>query len=200
MAYQLEGKLLEVCTCQVLCPCWIGENPDKGTCDASLAYHFESGHVDGVDVSGITVGTTAHIPGNVLEGGWKLSVYVSDNATDEQQDALLSVLTGKKGGPPAELAKLFGEVVSVERAPITFTVSEGKGYYKVGEVVEAELEPYTGPTGEPTQLVESIFTTIPGSPAFVAKANRFRVDDPGVGLDVDLQGHNAIQGAFRFEA
>jgi len=25
MAYDIEGKLLEVCTCNVLCPCWVGE-------------------------------------------------------------------------------------------------------------------------------------------------------------------------------
>jgi hypothetical protein len=28
--YELEGSLLEVCTCNVLCPCWIGEDPDGG--------------------------------------------------------------------------------------------------------------------------------------------------------------------------
>ena len=33
MAYQLEGRLLEVCTCDMLCPCWVGEDPDGGTCD-----------------------------------------------------------------------------------------------------------------------------------------------------------------------
>src|SRR5881409_603808 len=30
--YELEGSLLEVCTCNVLCPCWIGEDPDGGDC------------------------------------------------------------------------------------------------------------------------------------------------------------------------
>jgi hypothetical protein len=34
VAYQLEGRILEVCDCNVLCPCWIGEDPDNGTCDA----------------------------------------------------------------------------------------------------------------------------------------------------------------------
>src|SRR5262245_59537515 len=33
MAYTLEGQLLEVCTCNILCPCWVGEDPDGGTCD-----------------------------------------------------------------------------------------------------------------------------------------------------------------------
>ena len=27
MAYRLQGSILEVCTCKVLCPCWIGEDP-----------------------------------------------------------------------------------------------------------------------------------------------------------------------------
>jgi hypothetical protein len=35
-AYQLEGTLLEACSCGVLCPCWIGEDPDDGEC-----YSFE---------------------------------------------------------------------------------------------------------------------------------------------------------------
>jgi hypothetical protein len=43
MAYKLEGSILEVCDCEVLCPCWIGENPDNGTFQSALAYHFERG-------------------------------------------------------------------------------------------------------------------------------------------------------------
>ena len=52
MAYHLEGRLLEVCNCRVLCPCWIGEDPDYGTCDTIVAWHFDKGTIDGVDVVG----------------------------------------------------------------------------------------------------------------------------------------------------
>jgi hypothetical protein len=52
MSYEIEGQLLEVCPCDVLCPCWIGEDPDLGTCDAVNSYHIERGRIDGVDVSG----------------------------------------------------------------------------------------------------------------------------------------------------
>lgn len=199
MPYKLEGELLEVCNCNVLCPCWIGEDPDNGTCDASLAYHFIKGEIDGVDVSGLTVAATARIPGNVLNGNWKQAVYVDDKASDEQMEALLAVLKGEKGGPLAELAQLVGEVVGVERAPIVFEMREGKGRFAVGDVVHAEMEPYRGPSGETTKLVESVFSTIPGSAAYVAKANVFKVDDPKIGLKLELSGHNAIQGPFAFE-
>ena len=56
MAYQLEGRLLEVCTCNILCPCWVGEDPDGGTCDGLFAWHFDKGSMNGTDVTGRTFG------------------------------------------------------------------------------------------------------------------------------------------------
>jgi hypothetical protein len=201
MTYQVEGRLLEVCTCNILCPCWVGEDPDGGTCDSALAWQIDQGTIEGVDVAGRTVALSVHIPGNVLAGNWRAVVYVDDQSTDAQQAALLKVFTGQLGGAIADLAGLIGEVVAVERAPITFTVEEGKGILTIGSVVEAELAPFRGATGASTTLNDTVFSTIPGAPAYVGKAARFRRDDTGQGLSrVDIREHNAIQGLFRFEA
>jgi hypothetical protein len=201
MAYQLEGKLLEVCNCNVLCPCWIGENPDNGTCDTVVAYHIEKGTVDGTNVSGLTLALVAFIPENILKGNWRVAVFVDDKATPQQQEALLKVWTGKLGGPVADLAKLVGEVLTVQRAPITFTVTEGEGTLKIGDVVETVMAPYKGGTGQITTLNESVFSTIPGSPAYVSKASSYKRKTKQYGLnDVNLRNTNAIQGAFRFVA
>jgi hypothetical protein len=199
MGYTLQGDLLEVCDCNVLCPCWIGEDPDNGTCESALAYRVRSGMIDGVDVSGLTVASAVKIPGNVLEGGWRRRLFIDDKATDAQMTALVDVLTGRRGGPLADLAGLIGEELEAKRASITFEIAEGKGTLRVGEAIEATMEPYRGPSGNVTTLNESIFSTIPGSPAFVAKAEMFRLRERSLGLDVALEGHNAIQGSFRFE-
>ena len=199
MAYTLEGSILEVCDCNVLCPCWIGEDPDNGTCDSVIAYHVDKGDIEGVDVSGLTMAIVAHIPGNVLNGNFRTMTFVDDRANIEQEQALLMAFAGKLGGPLEDLSKLVGETVGVERAQITFNVQGGKGAIRIGTDAEAVMEPYRGPTGEVTTLNESIFSTIPGSPAYVAKASKYRVKNMAVGLDIDLEGHNAIQGAFRFE-
>jgi hypothetical protein len=53
MSHHLEGRLLEVCNCKVLCPCWIGEDPDNGTCDAIVAWQIDRGTVDGIEVGGL---------------------------------------------------------------------------------------------------------------------------------------------------
>jgi hypothetical protein len=201
MAYHLEGKLLEVCDCNVLCPCWIGEDADNGTCDAVVAYQIDKGTVDGTDVSGLSLALLVHIPGNILQGSWQVGLVVDGKATPQQQEALLNVWSGKLGGPVADLAKLVGEVVTVQQAPINFAVNEGNGSLQIGELVEATIASYRGPTGSATTLNESIFSTIPGSPAYVSKASRYRRNTSQFGLNnVDLQNNNAIQGTFRFVA
>ena len=169
MPYHLEGRLLEVCDCRVLCPCWIGEDPDNGTCELMQAWHFDKGHVNGVDMTGRTVGAAFHIPGNVLKGNFRAALYIDDGASDEQQQALLDLYGGKLGGPVAELAKLVGEVVSVERVRITFAVNEGRGTLRIAYAGFAELEPYHGPDGSVTTLTDTIFSTVPGAPVFVGK-------------------------------
>jgi len=201
MAYHLEGKLLEVCDCNVLCPCWVGEDADNGTCDAVVSYHIDKGTVEGTDVSGLTIALLCHIPGNILKGNWRVGVVVDDKATPQQQEALLNVWTGKLGGPVADLAKLVGEVVTVQRATVNFAVDEGRGTLKIGDLVEATMAPFRGPTGSVTTLNESIFSTIPGSPAYLSKASSYRRNSSKFGLrDVNIQNNNAIQGTFRFVA
>jgi hypothetical protein len=200
MSYHLEGRLLEVCNCNVLCPCWIGEDPDNGTCDTIVSWRIDKGTVDGVDVGGNTIATVAHVPGNILAGNWTAAVYVDDKASETQEAALLKVFTGQAGGPVADLAKLIGKVVSVERAPITFTVVQGKGTLKIGTDYHAELEPYRGATGKQTVLADTVFSTVPGAPVFVGKAPLYRARNKALGIDLELSGHNALQSTFVFDA
>ena len=200
MAYHLEGRLLEVCNCRVLCPCWIGEDPDNGTCDTIVGWHFDKGDIEGVDVGGSTIVAIAHVPGNILQGNWRAAIYINDDASKAQEEAILKVYTGKLGGPVADLVALIGEVVSVERAPITFDVHGGSGTIKIGDVAYAELDPYMGATGGKTTLIDTVFSTVPGAPVFVGKSPRYRSKQPALGIDLDLSGYNALQSTFQFTA
>ena len=164
MAYNLTGRLLEVCNCRVLCPCWIGEDPDFGTCDTIVAWHFDKGTVNGVDVSGHTIALVAHVPGNILQGNWRAAVYLDDKVSPQQEQALLNVYTGKEGGPVAE------------------------------------LEPYKNATGATTTLADTVFSTVPGAPVFVGKSPRYKSKNDKLGINLDIQGHNALQSTFSFQA
>ena len=200
MSYHLEGRLLEVCNCRVLCPCWIGEDPDNGTCDTIVAWRFDRGEIQGVDVSGRTIALLAHVPGNILEGNWRAAVYLDDAVTPAQEEAILAVYTGKLGGPVGELVKLIGEVVSVQKVPITFEVQGGHGTISIGNDGYAELEPYRNASGATTTLADTVFSTVPGAPVFVGKSPAYRAKNAKLGIDLELSGHNALQSTFVFNA
>jgi hypothetical protein len=198
--YVLDGTLLEACSCGGPCPCWVGDDPDGGRCDSVNAYHIDRGQVGGVDVSNLSFVQVNQIPGNVLAGNWRAVFYIDDNATPAQQEAILNVFGGKLGGPLADVAGLVGERVAVHYVPIEHRVEGGKGTLRVGQVVDAEMAPYTDANGRPTTIHDTVFSTIPGSPAYLAKASHHRVNIPEYGMIWEFSGRNAIQGDFHFEA
>jgi hypothetical protein len=198
-AYVLEGTMLEACNCNVLCPCWIGEDPDNGTCDSVIAYHIDRGQVTGVDVSGLTVLEAHHIPGNVLAGNWRQVILIDDRASDDQIRVLGDAFQGRLGGPLGDLAGLVGERLGVYPAPIDHQLSGGEGTVTIGDKLRAATVPYRSAYGTTTTLRDSIFSTLPGSPAWVAKATEMTVNMPEHGLVWTFSNTNAIQGDFKFE-
>jgi len=172
---------------------------DGRGCDAFLAYHYDRDQINGVDVSGLTLGLVARIPGNVLQGNWKVVVQVDNRATPEQKDLILGAHTGRFGGPLADLAPLIGEVVAIHDVPIEFNIEKGEGTIRMGDAVAAEMQPYKDAQGRPTKLVDTVFSTIPGSPAYPGKATSHRVNLPEQGWHWEFNGRNAVLGDFRFE-
>jgi hypothetical protein len=198
--YALHGSLIEACSCNVNCPCWIGEDPDLGECFAIVAYGIDSGEIRGLDVSSLNLVLIAHIPGNVLAGNWEIVALVDERGTPEQREALLDAFTGKLGGPLGDLWEaLIGNVKGVEFVPITHEVSGGSGVLRIPDMVETEMDPYRGPDGSLTTLQNSVFSTVPGSPAYLAKASINRVSLPQYGMSWEYEGRNAIQSDWKME-
>jgi len=197
--YALHGTLIEACSCGVNCPCWIGEDPDLGEGFAIVAYHIDDGRIQDVDVSGLSMVFAAHIPGNVLAGNWEVVALVDDQANTAQRDALLAAFTAQLGGPLADVYQLIGTVKGVEDVPISHQVVGGAGTLNIPGIIEADMEPYRGPDGSVTTLQNSIFSTVPGSPAWVSKATRHRVNLPQYGMTWEYEGRNAIQADWHME-
>lgn len=198
--YVVEGSLLEACSCRTLCRCWIGEDPDGGSCDSFNAYHIDKGAINGIDVSGLTYVQVVKIPGNVLvPKSWKRVSYVDANATEQQRDAILDAWHGRLGGLLADLHNLIGEDIAIHSSPILYDLKGGEGTIAVGDKVRATMAPYRSNYGVVTTLRDSIFSTISGSPAYVAKASEHVVNIPEHGMVWTFKDLNAIQGEFRFE-
>jgi hypothetical protein len=200
MAYDLAGRMVESCTCDVICPCWVGQDPDGGTCGSTIAWRVDKGVIDGIDVSGLTVAVAVQIPGNALKGNWRVLMFIDEQASIEQEAALVEVFSGQKGGPVADLAGLVGEVVAVKRAPIAFEFDQGQGRLQIGSVIAADVEGVKGASGAPTVLSDAAFSVIAGAPYYVGKARSLRQMIPELGQTIDMEGRSTVQGPFRFQA
>ena len=192
MAWSIEGRYFENCSCNVVCPCTasLALGADNDYCRALLAFHIDSGEVEGTDVSGLTVAALADTPKYMHEGNWKLGVLIDAAASDEQADKLGQVFSGALGGPMEALGPLVSENLGVERVPMEFS-SEGLQHSltmgDAGSVAVENVVPFGVETGEPGRLT-GIFHPA-GSELTIAKATESDVHAFGIELaNVDGSG------------
>jgi hypothetical protein len=173
VSWSIEGRYFENCSCEVVCPCTasLALGADYDRCHAVLVFHIDTGEVDGVDVSGLTLAAVADTPKFMHEGNWRLGVLIDDAASDEQAQQLGAVFSGQLGGPMAALAGLIGEQLGVERVPMEFSSEGGRHRLALGDRGEVSVEdvvPFGVETGEPARL-QGVFHPV-GSELTVSKA------------------------------
>ena len=181
MAYHLEGRLLEVCDCRVLCPCWIGEDPDNGTCDFDRWPTTSTRARSTVSMSRAAPSPwSSHIPGNILQGNWRVARLPRRQCHERAGRGPAEGLHRQARRPDRRLrqADRRGGLRRARADPLRCPQG-GKGTIKIGDVTYAELEPYQGATASTTTLSNTIFSTVPGAPVFVGKAPRYRSKQRG---------------------
>jgi hypothetical protein len=197
MAWNLEGRYFENCSCNVPCPCTasLDLGADYDFCHALLAFHVDSGDVEGVDVSVLTVATVVDTPKVMSEGNWRLALLIDEAASDEQAEKLGAVFGGQMGGPMEALAPLLGEVLGVERTPMEFSSENGHHRLKAGDAAEMEVEdvvPFGVETGQPAALTGVNHPA--GSTLTIGKAKGSRVNV--LGLEFSHPGQSGFSTRF----
>ena len=194
MSWRLSGTYFENCNCNVTCPCTVSgfsEPADNERCIVLLAFHVDSGEIDGVDVSDLSYAVLADAPGAMTEGNWRVGLLMDSAASPEQAEALAAVASGQRGGAPAAFNPFIGEVIGMEWAEIEYSDDGPRHSVRIGEAADVEIEDFV-PDGadEPTRL-----TGVPhpvSSTLTVARATRSRVHAFGIELDgVGKNGHAA---------
>ena len=137
--WEIAGEYMETCNCNFVCPCItanFGAAPTEGDCKAAIAMHIDKGEKDGVSLDGVSFIIMLHSPGVMIDGNMKVGLIVDDKASDAQVEAIAAIATGGVGGPMANLAPLVGEVMGIERCPISFTVDGMNRAVKAGDLVD----------------------------------------------------------------
>jgi hypothetical protein len=142
MVWSISGTYFENCNCDVVCPCtWSGLSrpATNERCKVLLAFHVDRGEIEGVDVTGLTFGVVADAPRQMTDGGWRVGLLMDAAATEEQAAKLQGVATGELGGPMAGFAPLIGEVLGVERVPVSYETADGVSRARFGEMADIEV-------------------------------------------------------------
>jgi hypothetical protein len=195
MSWKLSGTYFENCTCDGACPCTASSlqwPANKDFCDVMLAFHVDDGEVDGTSVDDLTVVVLAHSPqAAMMDGDWKVGLYVDDRASDEQTEKLGAVFGGQLGGPMAAIGGLVGEVAGLERAPISYSDDGTTHSIRVGDAIDVEIADFTPPdSSEPTRY-ENIRHPA-GTSVTVAQATRSRI----TGFGLEFEGTAASSAPF----
>ncbi len=153
MAWRLTGTYYHPCSCNVGCPCKLGEmEGDRGWCSHAFVFDVRSGEVDGTDVSGTRVAMATDFPSGSLAGNGTGRLYFDSDTPQERRSALESVMSGRQGGIFEVLGGLVPEFRPSREAPITLLAGEEATRAKVGDFGAIVVAPLRDPEGNITTV------------------------------------------------
>jgi hypothetical protein len=196
--WKLEGDYFEGCNCDAICPCIFLLDPDKGYCNATIAWHIEKGHYDQIQVDDLNAVAVFAAPGNMFTGPkLKAAFYIDQKANQEQKDALSRIFSGQAGGFFAAAASLIGEVIGIKSAPITFGIEGKRRWVTIPEYLSLEIEAIKG--GDPVRdsfISNPAFTIAPGFDPVISRSSKHTYRDHG--FEWDSSGKNGFYSKFNY--
>jgi hypothetical protein len=190
--WELSGEYCETCSCDYLCPCLpsnLTARPSRGHCYFIFGFKVAKGRYGGGLLDGLGFAVVGYTPGVMVEGNWSVGVIVDDRASAEQEQALVSIVSGQAGGPMAPIAPLIATFLGVERRPVQFKKEGMRRALVIPGVVDQELEGVESPAraGHPLYIDNSMH---PANPRLaLARAKRSHLSAFGLAWD-DVSGRN----------
>jgi|TARA_Y100000994_G_scaffold78570_1_gene64862 hypothetical protein len=149
--WEIQGRELANCNCAYGCPCQFNALPTDGTCEAAVGYEIDTGHYGDVKLDGLRVSATYKWPGAVHEGNGEYQLFIDENATPEQRDALEKIVTGEDTEEMATMWWIFTAMCS-KKHPTQFRkittdidVDKRVGTVKVDGILDIMGEPIKNP-------------------------------------------------------
>ena len=143
--YRLKLHHIETCSCDVNCMCQFAGGPvPNGYCQFMIGFQVIDGSVGDVTLTGVKFVVAAKYPKAIHNGDGHVILFVDDDASSGQADALAQVLTGRLGGMPWEaLAATMSTFEGPVRKPIEMTVQGTRSSFRIPGVLEVRQTPLT---------------------------------------------------------
>ncbi len=145
--WAIEGPWFKNCNCDPGCPCDFNQAPTHGQCEGMAGMRIDSGHYGDVSLDGVKFAMAVWWPGRIDEGNGHIVPIIDESASEEQRNALLTILSGQAGGT---LFEIFSAVCPHVRQPIfaaiefEFDIDSRSGRLRAGDVLETTTETLRG--------------------------------------------------------
>ncbi|MCW4353545.1 DUF1326 domain-containing protein [Hoyosella sp. YIM 151337] len=189
MSWRIKANYYEACNCALGCPCNMSGFPTHGFCEGTVGFYVTEGERDGVDLKDAKVAAAVKWPGAIHEGNGVMALFI--DATEEQQQALLPILTAEDPGLPWEiLAATVSEVHGPFFESIEIDDRDTDSRVQVGDKLVIQMEsfknPVTGEKHEPHMVLKDGFIFKDGQ---IGTTSTLILDADGVTFD--HAGNNA---------
>src|SRR3972149_2994978 len=162
VAYRIKADSVEACNCQHGCNCQFAGIPNEGKCEFIIAYHVKDGRVGDVSLDGLRFVVAAKYPNAIHKGNGHVALWIDDQATPAQVEAIASVLMGKLGGMPWEA--LAGTITRLDgplRAPVEIKADGVRSSVRVPGAIDLRFTPLLNPISGEEKHALSMDPTAP---------------------------------------
>ena len=197
--WHMQGDVLEKCSCNTVCPCNYGGDPSDLPCEAVLCLRIDQGNYGSTGLSGLNVVLYIQIPGKPFEGNWTLGVYLDQQASQTQAEAIGNILSGQAGGWFEPFSGLIGTAIPPKVVPIKFETVDGEHRVTIDGVLEAASEKIPHPmpgAGNLDTTVSGMAVPFFTGPVRVRRSSTLKLTDPD--LSFEYSGKSANLARFEY--
>jgi len=197
--WSLSGDVLENCSCDVVCPghFTFRNKCTHDYCHAVWAFRIRAGRLGSKDLAGLAVVVIGATPPFMIDGDWRVGIYIDEGADGEQAAALEGIFTGDSGGPWSILSRFVGQRLPTRRCAIRFEEAESGRLSRVEipGVLSATAEPIRGHDKKNVATLVNLHNTL-YEPVHVVARGRFELRDHGMEWTAAERGNHAILTSF----
>lgn len=144
--WYINGDYVVACNCDYGCPCNFNARPTMGFCQGAVGFQVSEGAYGDVALNGQKAFVVVKWPGAIHEGNGVASIYIDEEASPAQRDALSKIVSGEAGGPPwAIFATTFSHVLGPDFVKITMKVAGKDTEARVDGRVKISFQPIRNP-------------------------------------------------------
>ncbi len=199
--WHIEGKWLEVCSCDHGCPCEAMAPPTQGHCHGAVAMRIDTGFFGGVRLDDLTIVATFYFPRAIHHGEGHMQPILDEHTTEEQRNALFTILSGE-GQPVGTMFQIFSVIIEHHHDPVyaaiefDWDMDKRAARISVPGVVRTKTEPIRNPV---TDEEHRMITVLPDGWVFY-EAEVASGSAKGVGdIKFDFSQRHSSLALFAFD-